>query len=222
MSAPQARTGWIDAAARIARTLLRSPRFKARVKIIVNHIDPDSTPELVRTLLWTDPEVALSLLGAAPHVANAAIGALGELTRQLQTLPPTLAREVLADLASAVNTRGFGEAVGRLVALGLSWRVERPTADCAAHSSFCEGFVAALRETGKLPEDRGVAWLVVDHLDRCASRLEREVKTDPEAVAILAEGLRKVLADHPDLVREVLQPLLRPLQDALEKGEAAP
>jgi len=158
-------TGWIDAAARIAKTLLRSPRFKARLKIIVNHIDPDSAPELVRTLLWTDPEVALSLIGVAPRVANAAIGALGELARQLQTLPPALAREVLQEVTAAVNTHALGEAVGRLAALGLSWRTANAPDDCAACDSFREGFVSALRKAGALPEDGEVGTLLAEHQD---------------------------------------------------------
>ena len=80
---------------RIAKALLNKPGFKANLATLLNHIDPGSVPDLVRTLIWEDVGVALSVADAIPKVVNACIKAAEETVTQINDhFPPEFLREV--------------------------------------------------------------------------------------------------------------------------------
>jgi hypothetical protein len=156
------RRGWIDAAARLARVALESPRVKASLSTILNAIDPDASPELVRTVLYTDSGVPLALAGALPDGLNAAIEALHELAQQISGFPPALVSETLGSLAGQVRIEKLGDATALLLApaaealvpLVLAWaealagRLERQLAEddrlASAARRLSEGLVELL------------------------------------------------------------------------------
>jgi hypothetical protein len=70
---PVLRRGPIEGTSRVLRELIRTPRFKKTVGILIRELDPENAGLLVRTLMWEDPEFFLSLLGAAPDVINAGV-----------------------------------------------------------------------------------------------------------------------------------------------------
>jgi len=82
MNANQNR-GVIDTTNRMLAYLLNKPAFKENLRIVLKNIDPESSPELVKTLLWQDIEVSLGLLGALPDVANSLIRAIDEVLVQI-------------------------------------------------------------------------------------------------------------------------------------------
>lgn len=75
--------GVINTTNRMLAGFLNKPEFKENLRITLKNIDPESSPELVKTLLWQDIEVSLGLLGALPGVANSLIRAIDELLIQI-------------------------------------------------------------------------------------------------------------------------------------------
>jgi len=114
MKTEQAR-GWLELGARVAGSLLSSPRFKGRLQKMMSAVDPQGSRELVKSLLWTDPEVSLSLVGVLPDLLNAGAGILAELSRQVGSLPVDMTREVAADMWARVDAADLGEALDELV-----------------------------------------------------------------------------------------------------------
>jgi len=114
--------GIFELSNRIAKVLLNKPGFKANLATLLNHIDPDSVPDLVRTLIWEDVGVALSLADAIPKVANACIKAAEETVTQINDhFPPEFLREVVRiiladiDLVAVGNiTAGFSRIMAAL------------------------------------------------------------------------------------------------------------
>ncbi len=89
---------------RIAKALLNKPGFKANLALLLNHIDPDSVPDLVRTLIWEDVGVALSLADAVPKIANALIKAAEETVTQVNDhFPPEFLREVIRIILAEID-----------------------------------------------------------------------------------------------------------------------
>jgi hypothetical protein len=96
--------GIFDLINRIARVLLNKPGFKANLALLLNHIDPDSVPDLVRTLIWEDVGVALSLADAVPKIANALIKAAEEAVTQVNDhFPPEFLREVIRIILAEID-----------------------------------------------------------------------------------------------------------------------
>ena len=79
--------GIIGGGARILKELLRSPRVTKTARILLSNLDPEASPELVRTLVYGDTALFFDLLSATPELANAAILGLREGAEQLQQLP---------------------------------------------------------------------------------------------------------------------------------------
>ncbi len=106
--------GIIEASQRVLRELLRSPRFKASVKVALNSIDPDSTPQLVRTFLWEDVDIFLDLLGVVPDLINALILGLKELVLQLGNFPPGILAGFISQILENLDGRALGQLLDEL------------------------------------------------------------------------------------------------------------
>ncbi len=102
----------MDAANRVSRELLRTPRFKAGLKMVLNSLDPDSAPDLVKTLMWEDTDVFLSLLGSLPAMVNIVFLALRELTVQLDNFTPEMLADFMAQILEKLDGEALGEALG--------------------------------------------------------------------------------------------------------------
>ena len=76
--------GIIDSQSRILGELLEKTAFKDGLRHILNNIDPENSPQLVRTFLGKDIEVTLALMATLPALANVVILALDELISQVQ------------------------------------------------------------------------------------------------------------------------------------------
>lgn len=97
--------GIIDSKNRILEDLLGKTAFKDALRQILNNIDPENSPQLVRTLIGKDIEVALSLVAALPSIANALILALDELLHQIKdNFPLQLIADITESLVNEVDT----------------------------------------------------------------------------------------------------------------------
>lgn len=73
----------------LAEELLASTTFKDSLRMLLKHIDPESGPELVRTLLGKDPEVPMALLSVLPILANTFIRSALEFVSLLRSIYPS-------------------------------------------------------------------------------------------------------------------------------------
>jgi len=96
--------GVIDMADRILKELLKKPAFKDGVRTVLTNIDPASSRQFVRTLMWQDPEFFLGLISALPPIVNATLFCIDELLIQLrEKMSPLLLHDFLRSIASSVD-----------------------------------------------------------------------------------------------------------------------
>ncbi len=95
---------------RILRRLIRSPKFKSSLSIILKGIDPENAPGLVRALMWGDVETFMGTASALPRLFNFAVRAVEELGAQMNSFPPEILLAFLQRLAGDVDYEGLERA----------------------------------------------------------------------------------------------------------------
>lgn len=182
--------GWVEAATRVVRIALESPKVKASLNTILGSIDPDASPELVRTLLQTDSAVPLTVLAAAPAAANVAIGAFHELAQQVTSYPPPLVQQTLVSLGQQLQMQKLGEAAALLLATAAEALVPLALAGSAA-------LIQRLQR--QLDEDPRLAETIQQFAAGLTDQLARHPDVHAKVIApLLAPVLRQPLPDGPD------------------------
>lgn len=98
--------GVIDLADRVLQELLKKPAFKDGVRTVLKNIDPASSRQFVRTLMWQDPEFFLALISTLPPIVNATISGIDEFLIQLrEKMSPLLLHDFLRSMASSVDRK---------------------------------------------------------------------------------------------------------------------
>jgi hypothetical protein len=214
--------GLVDAAARVLRELLRTPRFKQSLKIVLGSLDPESAPNLVRTLAWEDTDIFLSLLGSLPELANILLLASRELVSQMENFTPEMLDEFLGQVAERLDGEALGETLGGALSL-----VSRVTSCGDRASAGAKSLAAAVsrglaRARGERGEGRE-APLSAEMLDLLgkAARLALEaasVEGSPaeQALLSLGEDLAGAVREHPETARRLVEPLLQAWRSAGE------
>lgn len=205
------RPGLIDLSNRVLRELLRTPKFKAKVKVLLDNLDPAAAPELVRTLMWEDPELFLDLVGASPQLLNAVIKGGREFTEQMAGIPSPL----LAGFLSQVIDRLDGETLGALIAAGpeLCRRVmEVPGGELQRSlAGFGEKMSRGMGRSGESPAEVLLA-VLEPFLKSRVGRLAEEAKQEDSETAKLIRGLSRTLAEalreNPDFITYVCKPFI--------------
>jgi hypothetical protein len=127
--------GVIDLSDRILKELLKKPAFKDGVRTVINNIDPASSRQFVRTLLWQDPEFFLGLISALPPVVNAALSGIDELLIQLQEkISPLLLHDYLRSMALCLDSEALERIIKNgkelsVIILAIADEVIKETAD---------------------------------------------------------------------------------------------
>lgn len=104
--------GIVDAGTRILAELLKKPGFKDNLRTFLKNLDPQASPEFVKTLLWQDPEVILGLMGALPALANIVICAFDELVTQVtEKYSPVLLNGLIESLLDELDHETLARAV---------------------------------------------------------------------------------------------------------------
>jgi len=102
----------------ILREVLGTPVFKDILRTNLNHVNPSTGSDLVKTLLWQDPEVFLALVSSLPAIVNALTRACLELGVQLQDkFPAELLKSYLEALYRDLDSKdlkGCGKVWGGL------------------------------------------------------------------------------------------------------------
>ncbi len=106
--------GIVDAITRITRELIKKPVFKNTIRSVLNSIDEENAPEMVRTLIWQDPEFVLSLVGALPSLINVIIKALDEIAIQIEKFPPALIQDFARAIVDDIDKETMARALDNL------------------------------------------------------------------------------------------------------------
>jgi hypothetical protein len=97
---------------RMMRELIKSPKFKAELRILIGNIDPANAAGLVRTLFWDDVETFMGTTSAAPAMVNYAVQVAKEVVAQLNTFPPAILIAFLTQLVKEVDFKAMEETIG--------------------------------------------------------------------------------------------------------------
>jgi len=225
------RKGPVDGTSRILRELLRTPRFKASVRIILRDLDPENGALLVRTLMFEDPEFFLSIFGAIPAVANTAISGLEEMASRASAFPPGVLTGFMAGMVEQIDSRGLGRAAGQALALCARLSATPDRELQRASAAFWEGVGAGIAES--LPQGavagEGATGLLLDALmpllgsvvSRLGAQAVREGSEARRLVRGLAESMRAIADENPEFMQEVVVPLVAAGREALAQAEAA-
>jgi len=221
--------GVIEGASRILRELLRTPRFRNTLRILLNELDPENAPLLVRTLREEDPVLFLNLLSVSPAFANAVLGCVHELLQQLLSFPEGLPASFFSGTLQDVEAARLGEIAGLALALAVEVSDREDASLGRAVEGFrkdvAEGFAAALSSRGiDGPKAAGAAIEgLIKAAQSVASRLGeqagRENSPTQQAVSKLAEGIRDLARSNPAFIQNVVRPLAQAGREALDRAE---
>jgi hypothetical protein len=222
------RQGWLEAASRLLRVTLRSPRAKNSLGVVLRHLDPDYAPQLVETALHTDPELPHAIIGALPDGLNIVIEVFSGLVQDLTQRPTALVREALESLKPRLRVRTLGHALGQGLAKGVALLRDTESESPSLGSELVDGIVEGLHSEGIGAGD-AASELIAWGAESLLAELERQVQDNPDlpdALEDLSATLGDLLKRHPQAVQRVLVPLLSPLANtvgsASEEEEPSP
>jgi hypothetical protein len=219
----------LEGLSRVLRELLRTPRFRANVRILLREFDPENAGLLVRACREEDPELFLSVLASAPAATNAAVEATRELLIQLLSFPPPLIASFLSETVRDLDGKRLGETVGLLATLLARAAAAGDEALGAGARQFAQDFAAGVRQSVEKDEQaifalRDAAFAALargtqDLAVKLGAQAEQEGSATQRAVAALADGIRAAARENPAFVRSVVAPLLAAGRDALAIAE---
>jgi hypothetical protein len=122
---------------------LEGPDFRENVKAVLRNINPEESPELMRTILWKDTDLILAILAALPSIINVMTRAADTMLVEVnEKFPPELLRGFAKSLVDDMDK----ESAKRIVKNGKAiWAVLSPL------------FVDLMRDIqmGEVPEGEG-------------------------------------------------------------------
>lgn len=207
--------GLIDAADRIMRELIRTPKFKDTVILLLKSIDPPAARSLVRTLFWQDPGLLMSILASLPALVNVGSEALAEVAVQMNSMPLPLLLDFLNRVVAGIDGVAAGEAAGGLVSMGLSLDLaEKESGLKKSLSALGEDFGRAyLEAAGEAP--------LTARLDSWIAGVAEKAQDKDSATYAFIQAAGKAMKKNPDFVQHVLKPLLEPALKAPAKKSAS-
>ena len=211
-------TGVIEGASRVFRELLKSPRFKKTITIILNEFDPENAPLLIHVLREEDPELFLSLLSFSPALINAQIEICAELLKNFTSFPPSLLSDFLNQIFIEINAERAGEAAALLRVLAVRAIRNSDTSHVNSLANkkdeFIKGYTKCLQD---FPNDRDTdleeAWdWLFAKLNNMASKIGKNAAADDSnasrTVCKIADNIRAFTDSNPDFIEYVLRPLM--------------
>jgi len=196
--------GLVDAADRILRELIRTPKFKETMVILLKSIDPPAARSLVRTLFWQDPGLLMSFMGSLPEMINVGYEALAEVAAQMNTMPAPLLRDFLNRIVFGIDGTAAGEAVGGMVNMVLSL-------DLRDEDNVIKKGLAAFGEDFRRSYGQAVGEdTLTSRLDDWMASIAAKAKDKESATYTFIQAAGKAMKNNPEFVKHVLKPLLEP------------
>jgi hypothetical protein len=97
---------------RLLRELIKSPKFKASLKVMTGNINPDNAGGMVKTLVWEDVETSLGTVSALPALVNYMVQAARELVAQLNAFPTPILVAFLSQAVENIDFEAMEQTVG--------------------------------------------------------------------------------------------------------------
>jgi len=196
--------GLVDAADRILRELIRTPKFKEVVMVLLNSIDPPSARALVRTFMWGDPGLLMSIMGSLPQMINTGSEALAELAAQMNTMPPLLLQDFLNRVFAGIDGAAAGEAAGGFTGMVLS--LDLPDKD----SGLARSLSALGADFARAYSEAAGPGALTSRLDTWVAGVAERAGDKTSSTHAFIQAAGKAIKDHPAFVESVLKPLLGP------------
>jgi hypothetical protein len=105
------------ASERLLRELVKSPKFKASMKLLSANIDPETAKGLAGALLWEDVEFFMGTVSAMPALVNFLVALGREVAVQLNTFPPPMLIAFMSQMVKGVDFAAMQEAVAEFKAV---------------------------------------------------------------------------------------------------------
>jgi hypothetical protein len=96
---------------RLLRELIKSPKFKASMKLFLANIDPETAKGLANALMWGDVEFFMGTVSAMPALVNFLVALGREITSQLNTFPPPMLIAFMSQMVQGLDFEAMREAV---------------------------------------------------------------------------------------------------------------
>ena len=96
---------------RLMRELIKSPKFKASMKILMANADAETAKGLAKALLWEDVEFFMGTVSAMPAIVNFLVALGQEIAVQLNAFPPPMLVAFMSQLVQGVDFEAMREAV---------------------------------------------------------------------------------------------------------------
>ncbi len=88
----------------VLNEIIDTPVFKDVLRGHLKGIEPTSSPDFVRDIMWQDLEVFLGVLGSLPSIINASIAAFSEILNQLgEKFPPQLLKAFIGSILNEID-----------------------------------------------------------------------------------------------------------------------
>ncbi len=195
--------GLVEAFARIMRQVIRTPRLRDALVLMLNSIDPEGARELVRVLFWEDTGLFLAIVGAVPSLVNGCCEAASEMAAQFNAMPTPLLQEFVGRIADGIDGASAGEAAGGLVNLLLSLGAAGstlPESLASLGSEFGRSYCGAARES-----------TLTGRLEGWVEALAARAADENSGTHALIREAGRALERHPEFAENVLKPLLSPV-----------
>ena len=215
--------GPIEGVNRILREVLRSPRFKGSIRLLLQDLDPENAALVVKTIAHEEPELFMSLLFASGDFANIGVHGTKALVESLD-FPPALFDAFLVQLIGKIDAESLGEAAGSLCGIFLSMaerkNPELRSAGSKMAENFQKGFTAALETKGVSVNDLSdkFAEILTDRIAKFVEKTGRESTDRDSSTLNKVEQIQSALKGNPAFVKNVLAPILNTVSELSEEN----
>ena len=97
---------------RLLRELIKSPKFKASLKVLTGNVDPANASGMIKTFVWEDVETSLGTVSALPALVNYSVQAARELVTQLNAFPTPILVAFLSQVVENIDFEAMEQTVG--------------------------------------------------------------------------------------------------------------
>lgn len=196
--------GLVDMSGRVLGEILKTPRFKAILTVILNSIDPQSAPSLVQKLFWQDPAIFLSMIGFIPQLVNTLIELLNEVGEQFDSLPEPLLIDVMNQFLMPLDGVKLGAACRNMASLAGTLTSEEAETLRESASALAADVQGGFRDKADGEEQGDTAAA----MERWIAAITEQAKDEDSNVAGMIEALKAAIDKNPDFREHVLRPLL--------------
>lgn len=210
--------GVIEGLSRILRELLRTPRFRQTLKLIINELDPENAPLLIRTIRSEDPDLFLNLLSATPTLVNIKIGLLHELAVQIVGFPPGMLVSFVSEQTEGIDAVRAGEMAGLLTNIFLEIDSFQDQHLTEVSRKMRQDAVAGFNKTVDVKKLDLLGQKIKDwaaEVGRAAGQKDSEAAAK---VKRITDGIGTFAESNPEFVQNVVGPIATALGKALRQA----